>query len=109
MGIQADTHDELRKETVTKFFGQPKDVDLTILEKELIAIAASIPTTLGGGSHGHAGIIVEPHKYLIMTTGGTPFETPANPGVYPAGLALNAVAGTQAREEAIHKELVAQY
>ena len=43
-----------------------------------------------------------------MTTGGTPFETPANPGVYPAGLALNAVAGTQAREEAIHKELVAQ-
>jgi hypothetical protein len=42
-------------------------------------------------------------------TGGTPFEAPANPGVYPAGLALNAAAGTRAREEAIHKELVAQY
>ena len=108
MRLWADTRDELRKETVTKIFGQPKDADLTILEKELIAIAASIPTTLGGGSHGHAGIIVEPAKYLTMT-GGTPFAAPANPGVYPEGLALNAAAGTRAREEAIHKELVAQY
>jgi hypothetical protein len=36
------------------------------------------------------------------------FVNPANPGVYPAGLVqANAVAGTQAREEAIHKKLVA--
>jgi hypothetical protein len=40
---------------------------------------------------------------------GTAFMNPANPGVYPAGLQANAMAGTQAREEAIHKELVAQY
>jgi hypothetical protein len=46
MGLRADTHEELRKETVSKKFGQPKDADLTILERELIAIAASIPTTL---------------------------------------------------------------
>ena len=62
MGLRLDTHDELRKETVTKIFGQPKDADLTTLEKELIAIAASIPTTLGGGNLDHAGIIVEPDK-----------------------------------------------
>jgi hypothetical protein len=37
------------------------------------------------------------------------FVNPANPGIYPAGLQANAVAGTWAREEAIHKELVAQY
>jgi hypothetical protein len=42
-------------------------------------------------------------------TGGTTFVNPANPGVYPAGLQVNAAAGTRAREEAIHKELVAQY
>ena len=108
MGLRSDTRDELRKETVTKIFGQPKDADLTTLEKELIAIAASIPTALGGGNLGHAGIIVEPAKYLIMT-GGIEFEPPGNPGVYPAGLALNAAAGTRAREEAMHKELVAQY
>ncbi len=63
---------------------------------------------LGGENHGHAGIIVEPAKYLTMT-GGTQFDPPANPDVYPAGLAINAAAGTRAREEAIHKELVAQY
>jgi len=108
MGLRSDTRDELRKETVTKIFGQPKDADITTLEKELIAIAASIPTALGGGNLGHAGIIVEPEKYLIMT-GGIEFEPPGNPGVYPAGLALNAAAGTRAREEAMHKELVAQY
>ncbi len=106
MGLRSDTCEELRKERVTKIFGQTKDGDLTTLEKELIAIAASILTMLRRGNHGHAGIIVEPAKYLTMT-GGTQFDPPANPGVYPAGLAINAAAGTRAREEEIHKELVA--
>jgi hypothetical protein len=52
-----------------------------LLEKELIAIATTIPTVLGGGNYGHAGLIVEPAKYLTMT-GGTPFDLPANPGIY---------------------------
>ncbi len=108
MGLQSNTRKELKKETVNKNFAQPKDGDLTTLEKKLIAITASIPTMLGGGNHGHAGIIVEPAKYLTMTS-GTQINPPANPGVYPAGLAINAAAGTRAREEAIHKELVAQY
>jgi hypothetical protein len=42
-------------------------------------------------------------------TSGTAFTIPANPGIYPAGLALNAGAGMRAREEALHKELIAQY
>ncbi len=42
-------------------------------------------------------------------TGGTAFVPPANPGIYPSGLSLNAAAGTRAREEALHKELIAQY
>ncbi len=92
---------------VTKIHGQPKENDLTTLEKELIAIAASIPSTLGGGTHGHAGVIAESAKYILMT-GGTAFVNSANPGVYyPAGQQANATAGTRAREEAIHKELVA--
>jgi hypothetical protein len=43
-----DIRDEVRKETVTKIHGQLTNQDLTILEKELIAILANIPTTLGG-------------------------------------------------------------
>jgi hypothetical protein len=84
------------------------DNDVTLLKKELIAIAATIPTTLGGSNHGHAGLIIEPAKHLTMT-GSTAFTLSANPGVYPAGLALDAAAGTWAREEALHKELIAQY
>jgi len=98
MGLQADIRDELRKETATKIHGQPTDHDVTLLKKELIAIAATIPSTLGGGNHGHAGLIVEPAKYLTMT-GGIAFTQPGNPGIYPAGLALNAA----------DKELIAQY
>jgi hypothetical protein len=107
MGKRAETRDELRKESVTKIHGQPKDQDITTLEKELIAIAASIPTTLGGGNHGHAGLIVDATKYLTMA--GVAFAIPPNPGIYPAGLAANAAAGTRARAEAEHKEEVAQY
>jgi hypothetical protein len=108
MGLRADTQEKLRKTPVTKIHGQPKENNLTTLEKELNTIVASIPSSLGGGNHGHAGVIAETVKYSLMT-GGTVFVNPANPGIYPAGLLTNATAGTRAREEAIHKELVAQY
>jgi hypothetical protein len=108
MGVQADIREDRRKETDTKIHGQPTDHNVTLLEKEIIAIAATIPTTLRGGNHGHAGLIIKPAKYLTMT-GGTAFAPPGNPGIYQAELSLNAAAGTRAREEALHKELNAQY
>ena len=43
-----------------------------------------------------------------MTT-GIVFVNPANPGVYPAGLAANAAATVHARAEAEHKELINQF
>jgi hypothetical protein len=91
MGVQADIWEEVRKETVTKIHGQRTNQDLTILEKELIAILANIPTALGGGNHGHAGIIVEQARYLILT--GVIFTNPVNPGTYPANVPGNAAAG----------------
>ena len=77
------------------------------MEKELTAIAATTPTSLGGGNHGHAGIIVEDAKYTTMT-GGNTCVNPPNPGLYPI-TAANVAAGTRAREEAIHKGLVREY
>jgi hypothetical protein len=93
MGKRAETCDELQKESATKIHGQPTDQDITTLEKELIAIAASIPTGLGGGNYGHAGLIVDATKYLTMA--GVAFTTPPNPCIYPANLAAGALAGTQ--------------
>jgi hypothetical protein len=107
MGVRADIREEVRKETVTKIHGQPTNQDLTTLEKELIAILANIPTTLGGGNHVHAGILMEPTRYLL--TAGVPFNNPANPGNYPLNIAGNAAAGVRARAEAEHKEEVREY
>ncbi len=78
MGLRTKTCDKLRKELVAKIHGQPTDQDITTLEKELVSIAASIPSGLGGGNHGHAGIIVEPAKYLTMT--GVAFTNHPNQG-----------------------------
>ncbi len=107
MGVQADIWEEVRKETVTKIHGQPTYQDLTLLEKELIVILANIPTTLGGGGHGHAGIVMDPARYLLKT--GVAFVNPANPGTYPANVPNNAAKGLQARAESEHKELVKEY
>ncbi len=93
---------------VTKIHGQPTSHDLTILEKEIIAILTNIPTALGGGNHGHAGIIMEPAMYSLMT-GRPAFVIPENPGIYPTRLAVNAALGTRARVEAEHKELINQF
>ncbi len=77
MGLRAETHDEIRKELVTKIHGQPMDHDITTLVKELVVIAASILSRLGRGNYGHAGIIVETTKYLNMA--GVPFIDPIHP------------------------------
>jgi hypothetical protein len=108
MGIRAEIRDELKKETVTKIHGQPTSHDLTILETEIIAILANIPKALGGGNHGHAGIIIEPAMYSLMTS-RTAFVISVNPGIYPTGLVANAAPGTRARAEAEHKELINQF
>jgi hypothetical protein len=50
MGQRAETCDELRKESVTKIHGQLTDHDITTLKKNLVAIAASILSGLGGGN-----------------------------------------------------------
>ncbi len=40
---------------------------------------------------------------------GEIFTNPANPGIYPAHIPGNAVAGVRARAEAEHKEFVREY
>jgi hypothetical protein len=42
-------------------------------------------------------------------SGGINFADPINPGFYPAELAATAAAGTRAKAEAEHKELINQY
>ena len=82
MGIWAEIQVELKKESATKIHRQPTSHDLTILEKELIAILAVIPTKLGGRNHGHVEMIMDGTAYSTMT-GGTDFMNRTNPRNLP--------------------------
>ena len=74
---------------VTKITGEPNYESLKNLKDELKANAASIPTTLGGGTHGYLGLILSPAAYA--TIAATQFIEPIYPGQHP-----NVPAGTSA-------------
>lgn len=102
--IQAEIRKTVAEFTITEVHGQPTNQDIDRLEEELIAVASSIPTRLGGGNNGHAGMLLSAIDYENLAP-GTPFENPANPGIYPAGV-TNA---NRPRLEAEHKELMKEF
>ena len=67
---------------MTKIHGQPSHTAITKLEEELVEIAVVIPTSLGGGELGHAGLIIEPSEYEKYSN-GIPFNRPTQPPVNP--------------------------
>jgi hypothetical protein len=83
----------LSKAKVTNIDNQPNHHAAQVtLEKELIKIAMSVSTALGGG-HLDA-------EYAHCTN-GIHFVVPAHPGIYPQ----NITAATKSRRKAKHKEL----
>jgi hypothetical protein len=54
---EQETRKTVAESAVTKIHGQPTNQDLERLSEELIAIASNIPSELGGGLQGHAGLI----------------------------------------------------
>lgn len=104
-----NTEQETRKAvaecTVTKVQGQPTNQDIDRLDDELTAIASSFPSDLGGGLHGHAGLVKSDADYALFAP-GTPFIVPPNPGLYPQG---PIPAAQRDRRLAEHKGLVAQF
>jgi hypothetical protein len=102
--LQAEIQKTVSEQTVTKGNGQPTSNDLDLLEEELIAVTASIPTVLGRGLNGHAGMLLSDVDYAIMAP-GTPFVAPLNPSVNPIG----ATAANCLQMEAKHKEQINQF
>jgi hypothetical protein len=58
--------------------------DINHSDNELTEIVSSFPTELGGGIHGHAGLVKKVADYKLFAP-GAPFIVPANPGVYLVG------------------------
>ena len=102
--IQVEIQKTVAECVITEVHGQPTNQDIDCLEEELIAVASSIPTRLGGGNNGHAGMLLSAVDYDNLAP-GTPFVNPANRGIYPDGV-TNA---NRSRLEAEHKELVKEF
>ena len=107
MGIKQDIEDSLEKFDITKIDGQPTDEDMNQLTRELGAMLATVPTTNGGGDHGHIGMILDDTEYTSFLTGSNPFVVPKNPGPFPTTVSTNEV--DRLRQLTEHKQLIIKY
>jgi hypothetical protein len=71
MGIRQDIEESLKDFHITKIDGQPTKEDLLKLRQELCEAVASIPTTNGGGMHGHVGMLLEDAEYTALPRDGS--------------------------------------
>jgi hypothetical protein len=69
--------------------------------------AATLATTLGGGQHGHIGLIMTPILYSTLTA--TPYTQPIDPGPTPLPLANNASTALRETGRINHKEALHIY
>jgi len=82
---------------LTSIIGTPNNTALKHLTKELYANTQAIPSTCGGGSHGHLGLIMPIAEYLVVTL--ATFQLPAYPRPTPVFFS----------NAAIHQETVHTY
>ena len=66
---------------LTRIHGQPTYDTLQTLSTEIKANAASVPSTLGGGSYGHLGLVLSPDRYATLAN-AVPWISPVNPGPF---------------------------
>ena len=64
-----------------KIDGEPTYESINQWMQLLYANAATLPTTLGGGRHGHIGMIMQPALYATLST--VAYNTPTDPGPLP--------------------------
>ena len=65
---------------VTRMTSEPSFETLTSLLDQLKINAQAIPSVLGGGNHGHLGLVVPHAEYQHLSL--TPFVQPNNPGQF---------------------------
>ena len=90
---------------LTPIHGEPSYESLRVLYNQIKANARSVHTTLGGGQHGHLGLILTPQQYALLSP--TAYTKTPRPAllVIPAYQLPHAVQNEQAR----HAESVRQF
>ena len=97
-------HPELTKLTTGDI---PNAAFVRVISRELYANAGSIPTTLGGGQHGHIGILMPVAEYATLAGPlAPPFVMPDRPAV-PAYGTMNGANQAQAR--AVYERAIRDY
>ena len=76
--------------------GEPNYESINDMVQSLYANAASLSTTLGGGNHGHIGLVM--NDILYTTLSPTPYHHPVDPGPLPMLAGTAAQRGDQLRE-----------
>jgi hypothetical protein len=71
--LEQEMRKAIAKCTVSKIHGQPTNQDINYLDDELTAIVSSFPSKLGGGIHGHAGLVKNVADCKLFAP-GTPFH-----------------------------------
>ena len=82
---------------LTRIQGEPNFSDLKRLSREIKANAMAVHSTLGGGAHGHLGLVLTTAQYALLSP--TPFVRPTFPAalVVPGG--TTAVASSNMERE----------
>ena len=65
--------------SLTRIHGKPTYASLKIIKDELFANATAVTSDLGGGAHGHLGLVLTPAEYVAVSA--VPYVRPAHPGV----------------------------
>ena len=88
-----------------KIHGKPTFSSLNRLKKQLKANAQSVVSDLGGGAHGHLGLVLSPAEYQLVSN--TPYDMPNHPG--PFSLPRNTDAAEAIRRREAHQERVRKF
>ena len=65
-------------QTLTGIQGEPSYSTLKILKKELKANSSRVTSDLGGGGHGHLGLVLTAHEYSMISA--VIYARPVHPG-----------------------------
>ena len=81
--------------------GEPDYASINTMVQFLYGNSASLPTTLGGGQHGHIGLIMT-HIFYATLAPNTAYTAPIDPGLLPP-MAANSAVVTQETRKTAHK------
>ena len=65
---------------LTRIAGEQSTATLITLQAGIQDNAQSVQADLGGGEHGHLGLVCTPEAYLSLLPNAIPYKRPVNPG-----------------------------